>query len=207
GLYPNRGTSRDYGYGIMGFPTFTFETDDEQWALGSIESLDSRMAEELDVMRYLIDNVWYWRARLILDSFNLDGDVVNFEVTNLGRASTRNATLQYLVGEEVVWESNNFTINATSSKSVSTSGFDNEGGEWRFSYQKRLINSAVWVNESVDVGDYETGFFAQSMASLVWAMQVGAIPLFVIGFAFWWSREEKPFYLVDEIPLEAELIG
>jgi len=206
GLYPNRGTSRDYGYGIMGFPTFTFETDDEQWALGSIESLDSRMAEELDVMRYLVDNVWYWRARLVLDSFELDDEKISFEVSNHGRASTRNATLQYLVDEDVVWESSNFTINATSSTSVTTSGFDYEGGEWRFSYQKRLINSAAWVNESVDVGDYEVGFFAQSMETMVWALQAGAIPIFVIGFVFWWSREEKPLELSEDIPLDAELI-
>ena len=206
GLYPNRGTSRDYGYGIMGYPTFTFETDDEQFLLGSVESLDSRMAEELDVMRYLVDNVWYWRARLVLDSFELDGDEVSFDVSNLGRASTRNATLQYLIDGDVVWESSNFTINATSSTSVTTSGFDYEDGEWRFSYQKRLINSATWVNESVDVGDYDVGFFAQSIASLVWALQVGAIPLFVIGFVFWWSREEKTFYIVDETLLDAELI-
>ena len=26
GIYPTHGTSRDYGYGVMGFPTFTFET-------------------------------------------------------------------------------------------------------------------------------------------------------------------------------------
>ena len=206
GLYPNRGTSRDYGYGIMGYPTFTFETDDEQFLLGSVESLDSRMAEELDVMRYLVDNVWYWRARLVLDSFELDGDEVSFDVSNHGRASTRNATLQYLVDEDVAWESSNFTINATSSTSVSTSGFDYEGGEWRFSYQKRLINSAAWVNESVEVGDYEVGFLAQSMATLVWVLQAGAVPLFVIGFAFWWSRKEEPLELITEMPLEAELI-
>ena len=35
GLYPNCGTSRDYGYGVMGYPTFTFETDDEQFLLGT----------------------------------------------------------------------------------------------------------------------------------------------------------------------------
>jgi hypothetical protein len=136
----------------------------------------------------------------------LDGDEVSFDVSNLGRASTRNATLQYLIDGDVVWESSNFTINATSSTSVTTSGFDYEDGEWRFSYQKRLINSATWVNESVDVGDYDVGFFAQSIASLVWALQVGAIPLFVIGFVFWWSREEKTFYIVDETLLDAELI-
>jgi hypothetical protein len=37
-------------------------------------------------------------------------------------------------------------------------------------------------------------------------LQVGAIPLFVIGFAFWWSREEKPFGIDEEMPLDAELI-
>ena len=50
GLYPNCGTSRDYGYGVMGYPTFTFETDDEQWALGTVEPLSSRLGEELDVI-------------------------------------------------------------------------------------------------------------------------------------------------------------
>ena len=207
GLYPNCGTSRDYGYGVMGFPTFTFETDDEQFVPGSFENLNERLGEELDVMRYLIDNVWFWRARLVLDSFELNDETVSFEVSNLGRASTRNATLQYLLDDDVVWESDNFTINATSSTSVSTSGFDFEsGGDWRFSYQKRVIDSAAWVNESVDVGEYELGFFAQSLATLIWALQIGAIPLIVIGVAFWWSREEMPLEIHEEILLEAELL-
>ena len=207
GLYPNCGTSRDYGYGVMGFPTFTFETDDEQFVPGSFENLNERLGEELDVMRYLIDNVWFWRARLVLDSFELNDETVSFEVSNLGRASTRNATLQYLLDDDVVWQSYNFTINATSSTSVSTSGFDFEsGGDWRFSYQKRVIDSAAWVNESVDVGEYELGFFAQSLATLIWALQIGAIPLIVIGVAFWWSREEMPLEIHEEILLEAELL-
>ena len=207
GLYPNCGTSRDYGYGVMGFPTFTFETDDDQFLPGTFEDVNERLGEELDVMRYLIDNIWYWRARLVLDSFELDDETVNFEVSNLGRASTSNATLQYLIDDEVVWESDNFIINATSSTSVSTSGFDfDSGGDWRFSYQKRVVDSAMWVNESVDVGEYELGFFAQSLATLVWALQIGAIPLVVICFAFWWAREEMPLEIHEEILLEAELL-
>ena len=62
------------------------------------------------------------------------------------------------------------------------------------------------VNESVDVGEYELGFFAQSLATMVWALQIGAIPLVVVCFSFWWAREEKPFTMDEEIPLEAELI-
>ena len=69
GLYPNCGTSRDYGYGVMGYPTFTFETDDEQFLLGTVEALSDRLGEELDVMRYLIQNIWYWRARLVIEKF------------------------------------------------------------------------------------------------------------------------------------------
>jgi hypothetical protein len=152
GLYPNCGTSRDYGYGVMGFPTFTFETDDEQWLLGTTEPLSDRLGEELDVMKYLIDNVWYWRARLSIEEITIEDDVVNFDVVNDGRATTRNATLQYLNEEtdEILWQSNNFTVNTTSRISVSTNGFDYDNGVWRLSYQKRIINSAQWVNETVN---------------------------------------------------------
>ena len=95
GLYPNCGTSRDYGYGVMGYPTFTFETDDEQFLLGTIEPLSERLGEELDVMHYLIENVWYWRARLVVDSLEeVDGEV-RLSVSNQGHASTSNATLLY----------------------------------------------------------------------------------------------------------------
>ena len=97
GLYPNCGTSRDYGYGVMGYPTFTFETDDEQFLLGTVEAVSDRLAEELDVMLYLIENVWYWRARLFIDAMLIEeGGEVHLEVSNLGRASTSNATLAYV---------------------------------------------------------------------------------------------------------------
>ena len=106
----------------------------------------------------------------------------------------------------MLWESVNFTANASSTTTVSSDGFDFEGGEWRLSYQKRVINSAQWVNESVDVAPSSDDFFTQSMETIVWVLQAGAVPLFVIAFAFWWSREEKPSDMNEEIPLEAELI-
>ncbi len=104
GLYPNCGTSRDYGYGVMGYPTFTFETDDEQFLLGTVEALSERLGEELDVMRYLIQNVWYWRARLVVDSLEVEDGMVHLSVSNLGHASTSNATLAYLSEDsDEVW--------------------------------------------------------------------------------------------------------
>jgi len=100
GLYPNCGTSRDYGYGVMGYPTFTFETDDEQFLLGTLEALSDRLGEELDVMHYLIENVWYWRARLVVDSLEVEDGKVHLSVSNLGHSSTSNATLLYFEADD-----------------------------------------------------------------------------------------------------------
>ena len=206
GLYPNCGTSRDYGYGVMGFPTFTFETDDDQFLVFTFEDVNERLREELDVMRYLINNIWYWRARLVVEAFSIDDEEVTFTVNNMGRASTRNATLQYVDGDKILWESDNFTANASSMTQVSSGGFDYEGGEWRLSYQKRVVHSSQWVNESVEISPYSKSLFDHSIELLIWVIKAGAIPIIVVAFAVWWSREDKPFYIDDEAVLEAEII-
>lgn len=155
GIYPTHGTSRDYGYGVMGFPTFTFETDDEQFLLGTAEELSSRLSTELDVMRYLISNVWYWRARLQVNSFDLDvGDKMTLDVTNLGHASTSNASVQYVDSDGVeLWTSANFSVNGTNS-TVAVLPADNltlvDGGVFQLYYQKRVIDASIWVNESIN---------------------------------------------------------
>ena len=154
GLYPNCGTSRDYGYGVMGFPTFTFETDDEQFVPVSFESLHDRLEEEMDVMRYLITNVWYWRARLSVNSLAYDGNSIYLDVDNLGRATTANATIRYVEGGESVWSSDLFSVNATNSSKVTLDATNlslSDIGYFELYYQKRVINSAMWVNETIDI--------------------------------------------------------
>jgi len=171
GLYPNCGTSRDYGYGQMGFPTFTFETDDEQFVPGTFESLHDRLEEEMDVMRYLINDVWYWRARLNVQALTISDDDVEMTVENLGRASTANASLQHMdASGEVVWSSPMFTVNASNVTDIT---FDldmkpHNDGTWELMYQKRVINASRWVSESInastiqvakaDDGNLLTGF-------------------------------------------------
>ena len=155
GLYPNCGTSRDYGYGVMGFPTFTFETDDEQFVPGSVEALNERLAEEMDVMRYLITNVWYWRARLDVQSIQItDADVI-IDVDNLGMASTTNASLQFVNSNgEVTWTSSLFSVNATNS-TIATLDATNlsysDSGSWQLYYQKRVIDASKWVTEPLEI--------------------------------------------------------
>ena len=154
GLYPNCGTSRDYGYGIMGFPTFTFETDDEQFIPGTFEDVNDRLAEEMDVMRYLIENVWHWRARLVVESVSIEEGELTLDITNHGQASTANASLEYLSEtNEVLWSSPLFGVNATNHSVVSfpfEQSVLKSTGTWNLNYQKRVINAATWVNESVD---------------------------------------------------------
>lgn len=154
GLYPNCGTSRDYGYGQMGFPTFTFETDDEQFVPGSFENINDRLAEEMDVMRYLIENVWYWRARLVAQSLTVEEGTLTLDVINHGQASTANASLEYHnAAGEVLWASTLFGVNATNSTTVSFDVDQNvftTEGKWNLNYQKRVINAAMWVNETID---------------------------------------------------------
>tara|TARA_B100000902_G_scaffold393536_1_gene447966 strand:- start:8557 stop:9903 length:1347 start_codon:yes stop_codon:yes gene_type:complete len=156
GLYPNCGTSRDYGYGVMGYPTFTFETDDEQWLLGTVEPLSSRLGEELDVMEYLIENVWYWRARLSVTMLDVTiGETVSLTVDNLGQATTLNASLHYeSPSGEVLWHSDSrFAVNATNSTTVTFDASNltlTEDGGFILHYQKRVIDSSMWVSEPVN---------------------------------------------------------
>ena len=194
GLYPNCGTSRDYGYGVMGYPTFTFETDDEQWMPGTVEPLSDRLGEELDVMRYLITNVWYWRARLNVTSFEYDGNNIDLDVVNYGQATTSNATIRYVDGGEVIWTSGNFSVNATNSSSVRLDASNltyTSSGNFELHYQKRVIDSSQWVQESIweDVID----IIEQESAGFLPAPGVMVALLAAFGAAMYKERREEAF--------------
>ena len=49
----------------------------------------------MDVMKYLIENVWYWRARLVIEDLKIGNSLLEAHVVNLGQASTSNATFHY----------------------------------------------------------------------------------------------------------------
>ena len=137
----------------MGSPTFTFETDDEQWLLGTVEQLSSRLGEELDVMEYLISNVWYWRARLDVQSIEVSDNQLTLDIQNHGCATTNNASLQYLDKDgDMLWASPLFSVNATNTsvETFDVGGIDfSDEGMWNLNYQKRIIESSQWVNETV----------------------------------------------------------
>ena len=197
GLYPNCGTSRDYGYGIMGFPTFTFETDDEQFVPGTFEDVNDRLAEEMDVMRYLIENVWHWRARLVVESVSIEEGELTLDITNHGQASTANASLEYhSETNEVLWSSPLFGVNATNHSVVSfpfEQSVLKSTGTWNLNYQKRVINAATWVNESVDENTSVTVVEAdERMLTGAGLFNPVSVIIGMIGVALLTRRETSP---------------
>ncbi|DAC69302.1 MAG TPA: hypothetical protein D7I13_02395 [Candidatus Poseidoniales archaeon] len=197
GLYPNCGTSRDYGYGIMGFPTFTFETDDEQFVPGTFEDVNDRLAEEMDVMRYLIENVWHWRARLVVESVSIEEGELTLDITNHGQASTANASLEYhSETNEVLWSSPLFGVNATNHSVVSfpfEQSVLKSTGTWNLNYQKRVINAATWVNESVDENTSVTVVEADDrMLTGAGLFNPVSVIIGMIGVALLTRRENSP---------------
>ena len=216
GLYPNCGTSRDYGYGTMGFPTFTFETDDEQWLPGTVEALSDRLGEEMDVMKYLISNVWHWRARLQVQELSIEDDKLTATVANLARASTSNATIWWVpegvdasnlsVANELIDEFNRtftlssedailigdfFGVNATNSTQVSFDVPDevSERGTFVLVYQKRVIDSSMAVVETVE--GLEISFTSSEDSEWLggWGIfDPSALLISLLAAAWWVSR-------------------
>ena len=77
---------------------------------------------------------------------------LTLEVQNNGHATTNNASLQYLDSNgEILWGSPLFSVNATNStvQTFYVNGMDfSKDGNWNLNYQKRIIESSQWVNES-----------------------------------------------------------
>ena len=204
GIYPTHGTSRDYGYGIMGYPTFTFETDDEQWMPGTVESLSSRLSVELEVMRYLISNIWYWRARLNVTQMEVTpGKEVVLHAVNNGHATTENASIQYVFEDsmEVLWQSENFSVNASNETHVTLDARNlslQPGGTFALHYMKRVIDSAQWVHEPIDaqfvevVEEQEDGWLPYPSAAL-------SIVCMIVGAIYSKSRRNAPLSVEKEI--------
>jgi hypothetical protein len=87
-----------------------------------------------------------------VNSIEINDQEVTFSVDNLGRATTRNATLNFINSEnETLWQSDNFTVNATNSTTITTDGFNpKQEGTWQLVYQKRVIDASLFVSEPVD---------------------------------------------------------
>lgn len=88
-------------------------------------------------------------------SMEIDDDSIALNVVNHGQASTSNATLQHLNSNgEVTWSSSVFSVNASNTSLIEIDSSNlslEEDGSWQVYYQIRVIDSARWVTESIEV--------------------------------------------------------
>ena len=171
GLYPNCGTSRDYGYGVMGIPTFTFETDDDQFLPGTFEDVNDRLDEELDVMHYLIDNIWYWRARLV--------EILRVSMTEKYPLQLIIRAVQVLRTQHcnMLMATKSSRVKKLQQMQVVQFQFQVAGLTKRVGmaphYQKRVVHSSQWVNESVNLNPQVTTLLSELVETLLWILQAG----------------------------------
>jgi hypothetical protein len=138
-------------------------------------------------MRYLISNVWYWRARLNVTSMEvIPGELIKLNVENRGYASTENASIQYVLEEsmQVLWQSENFSVNASNMSQVMLDANNltlKPGGTFALHYQKRVIDSSTFVHEPID--EKLVGMVEQESSKWLPASGIGLILLAAIGAA------------------------
>ncbi len=97
-LYVAAGTAKDYGYGALGVPSFTYEVDDEQTRLISTrQDIATRLADELDLLMDLILAAPIMRANLNVTGTSFEQDGAGVDVTvdleNLGLSAANNTTV------------------------------------------------------------------------------------------------------------------
>jgi len=97
-LYIAAGTSKDYAYGALGVPSFTFEVDDQQTRqISTREDIATRLSDELALLMDLILATPLMRADLeeLGTSYGVDGTTVEVtvELENLGLTPANNTTV------------------------------------------------------------------------------------------------------------------
>ncbi len=97
-LYIAAGTSKDFAYGALGVPSFTFEVDDQQTRqISTREDIASRLGDELDLLMDLILATPLMGADLLVQDTALEAGGTSVEVRvgleNLGLTPANNTTV------------------------------------------------------------------------------------------------------------------
>ena len=127
-LYVAYGTGKDYGYGVNGAPTWTFEVDDEQFVPVSGEAISQRLEPIFECYMYLmkeaISGKWWPNPnvkRLSIRDESKDGFQAVFTINNSGYIDIVNGTATLDIGGKSFtslfsvgqFNETNLTINVT----------------------------------------------------------------------------------------------
>lgn len=158
-LYIATGSSKDLGYGELGAPSFTYEVDNQQTRQGTYTTtIAQRLADEVEVCLFLIENVEIMRADLRPTAFayrdSSRGPAVSVTIENRGWASADNAsaTLRFTRGGGSVREPTvTFSMGAQNTTTLEfpvESGGGNVNLTLDLSYKELRVDNAT-VNQSV----------------------------------------------------------
>ena len=208
-LYVAHGSSKDWGYGVRGVPSFTYEVDDSQTSqISRREDIASRLSDELGLMMDLITSASRMRARLNATLADVetsrDGKVeVRVALENPTWTDANNTTVRVEVwdGRSVVASGSRFLdLGAGNSTTDTLTVQVDEEGDYRLrtvvGYPKLLVANATYDELVLDEEPVttEVGGFGGTggggglmlllallgVAALIWAWRRGWRP----GWAF-----------------------
>ena len=163
-LYIATGSSKDFGYGELGAPSFTYEVDNQQNRFGTYQTtIAERLSQEVNVCLLLINEVEFMRADLrplAWSSYDSpSGPVVGVTIENRGWGTAQNATATLSFtnggGGHVVQPTQTFSLNAENQTKLEfrvDSGGGTQNLSLAFDYHEMLVNNST-VNQSVFFGN------------------------------------------------------
>ncbi len=207
-LYIATGSSKDFGYGELGAPSFTYEVDNQQNRFGTYTTtIAERLSDEVDVCLLLVGEVEFMRADIRPVSWvtheTPSGPVVSVALENRGWGSAANATatLAFTAGGGRVRDATRtFSL---SGENRTTLEFAVESGGGRFNlslslnYREMLVNNST-ANQSVFYGTLTvapTGFAAllQSGGALLLVLLLVVVAAVVLEDRFGPGRLRASF--------------
>jgi predicted deacylase len=200
-LYIAAGTAKDYGYGALGVPSFTYEVDNEQTRLISTrEDIASRLSDELNLLMDLILATSIMRANLEqrgIDYRTEGGGAVDVKVDlmNIGLTPANNTTVtvEAYRGAELVTVASTILDIPQGNSSVATVHIELDEGDYTLrtiiEYPKRLQENSTLervVLETHDVtleSSFMTGVGGWGMGLLLLLVAMG------VAFLYWAYRK------------------
>ena len=214
-LYVAAGTAKDFGYGALGVPSFTYEVDDQQTRqISAREDIAARLGDELDLLMDILLAAGMMTSRLELGSVDVtsDGDGggsdvrVTAELGNPTYAAANNTTLMAEVwrdGAIVATHSTVLDVPAEGNNST-TLKFRLEGeGNYRVrtivEYPKLQVANATTRRAVLDISEVtvEGGVFGGSAGSGVLLLLIIAVGLAAVYWA--WHRGWRPGWAIERL--------